>query len=190
MPFAFKVATKDFHPPNHVSFDISHPPPNNKAFESVTAVKNLQRPSETMNIPLWPAHCVQGTIGANIIPEIDVTKLDKIVEKGRNQQVEMFSAFADTFGNKSDAASLDLSAILKASGIEDVYVTGLAGDFCVRRTAIDAREEGFRVYVIEDATESINSGESGWGATKVDFRQLGIQVVTLAGVQSRDVQSL
>ncbi|KAL9615343.1 MAG: hypothetical protein Q9167_000171 [Letrouitia subvulpina] len=190
MPFALKVASKDFHPPNHVSFDISHPPPDNKAFESVTAVKNLQRPSETMNIPLWPTHCVQGTIGADIIPEIDVAKLDEIVEKGKNQQVEMFSAFADTFGNKSDAASLDLSALLQASGIEDVYVTGLAGDFCVRRTAIDARKEGFGVYVIEDAIKSINSGESGWGAAKVDLSQLGIQIITLAGVNPREFQFL
>ncbi|KAL8873471.1 MAG: hypothetical protein Q9174_001063, partial [Haloplaca sp. 1 TL-2023] len=150
MPFAVRIATRDWHPPDHVSFAVSHPPPNNRAFESSTRIANPHDASETTDIPLWPVHCVQDTPGGEIIPEIDTAKIDRIVDKGRDKHMEMFSAFADAFGNKSDAASSDLGAFLKEKGIVRIFVVGLAGDYCVRCTAVDGYKEGFEVYVVEE----------------------------------------
>ena len=142
-------------------------------------------------IPIWPVHCVQGTKGAEIIPEIDVSKFDMIVEKGRDKRLEMFSAFADIFGNKSsDAASIDLAHTLKDAGITHVYVVGLAGDYCVGCTAIDAKKEGFEVYVVEDATRSVDTEEKGWGAYKKKMEEMGIVIIQSYGPEAERVKKL
>ncbi|KAL8729661.1 MAG: hypothetical protein Q9166_004610 [cf. Caloplaca sp. 2 TL-2023] len=185
MPFTLKVATRDFHPPDHISFDSSHPPPHNKAFESSTAITNPQNTSESSTIPIWPAHCVQGTPGAELIPEIDVSKIDRMIDKGRNRSVEMFSAFADAFGNRSDAASFDLAAYFTQYGISRVFIVGLAGDYCVRCTAIDAKQEGFEVFVLDEAVKSIDSGEKGWEAAKTEFERNDIKVVSIDGPEPK-----
>ena len=191
MPFAFKIATRDFHPQDHVSFHTSHGPPNNRPFESSVKIHDPGNESRTHEIPIWPVHCVQGTKGAEIIPEIDVSKFDMIVEKGRDKRLEMFSAFADVFGNKSsDAASVDLADTLKDAGITHVFVVGLAGDYCVRCTAIDAKKEGFEVYVIEDVTRSVDAGEKGWGASKKDMEMMGIMIIKSDGPEVERVKSL
>lgn len=182
MPFALKIATRDFHPQDHISFHTSHGPPNNKPFESSVNINDPGNESRTHQIPIWPVHCVQGTKGAEIIPEIDVSKFDMIVEKGKDKRLEMFSAFADVFGNKSsDAASIDLADTLKDAVITHVFVVGLAGDYCVRCTAIDAKKEGFEVYVIEDVTRSVDAGEKGWGAAKRDMETKGITIIKFDG---------
>ncbi|KAL8915982.1 MAG: hypothetical protein Q9172_006528 [Xanthocarpia lactea] len=187
--FCPPVATRDWHPTDHVSFDTSSQPPNNKAFESSSTIWNPQNPSESVTIPIWPVHCVQGTPGAEIIPEINVSKFNRIIDKGRDSRVEMFSAFADAFGNKSEAASFDLAAYLKENGISKVFVAGLAGDYCVRCTAIDARKEGFDVYVVEEAVKSIDTGDDGWGATRGQFEKAGIRVVSIDGEEAQNIQN-
>ncbi|KAL9007013.1 MAG: hypothetical protein Q9188_000217 [Gyalolechia gomerana] len=178
LPFTLKIATRDFHPPDHVSFDKSHPPPNNQAFSSSVTIVNPQNSAEATAIPIWPAHCVQGTPGTDLIPEINASRFDRVIDKGRDKRVEMFSPFADAFGNKSsEAASFDLAAFLKEKGIQRVFVVGLAGDFCVRCTAIDAKKAGFEVLVIEEGVRSIEQGEKGWDAVKRELGALGIEVV-------------
>lgn len=190
MPFALKIATKDFHPQDHVSFHTSHKPPNNKPFESSVNIHDTGNESRTHEIPIWPVHCVQGTKGAEIIPEIDISKFDKVVEKGRDKRLEMFSAFADVFGNKSsDAASVDLADTMKDAGITHVFVVGLAGDYCVRWTAIDAKKEGFEVHVIEDVTRSVDAGEKGWEAAKKDMEMIGIMIIKFDGPEVERVKS-
>ena len=191
MPFALKIATRDFHPQDHVSFHTSHSPPNNKPFESSVNIYEPGNESRTHEIPIWPVHCVQGTKGAEIIPEIDISKIDMTVEKGRDTRLEMFSAFADVFGNKSsDAASIDLADTLKDGGITHVFVVGLAGDYCVRYTAIDANKEGFEVYVVEDVTRSVDAGKKGWGASKKDMEMKGITVIRFDGPEVERVKNL
>ncbi|KAL8814034.1 MAG: hypothetical protein Q9223_006718, partial [Gallowayella weberi] len=188
LPFTLKVATRDFHPADHVSFDTSHPPPNNKAFESSTTISNPQNPSETATIPIWPAHCIQGTPGAEIIPEIDISKVDRIIDKGRNKRVEMFSAFSDAFGNKSDAASFDLAAYMRGEGVSRIFVVGLAGEYCVRCTAIDAMKERFEVLIVEEGVKSIDEGEKGWEAAKKEFEDKRIKVVSIDGPEVQNIQ--
>ncbi len=191
MPFALKVATRDFHPQDHVSFHTSHGPPNNKPFESFVSIYDPGNGSRTHEIPIWPVHCVQGTKGAEIIPEIDISKFDTIVEKGKDKRLEMFSGFADVFGNKSsDATSIDLADTLKDAGITHVFVVGLAGDYCVKCTAIDAKKEEFEVYVIEDVTRSVDVGEKGWGASKKEMEKIGIMIIRSDGPEVERVKSL
>ena len=190
LPYSLKVATKDFHPSDHVSFDTSHTPPNNKPFESSATMTNPYNLLETKQTIIWPVHCVQGTDGAEIIPEIDFSKIDHVVEKGRDKRVEMYSGFADAFGNKSNAASLDLAALLKDAGITHVYAVGLAGDCCVKWTAVDAKKEGFEVYVIEEGTKSIDFGENGWTAAKNELQENGVHVISIEGPEVEKVRQL
>ena len=190
LPFALKVATKDSHPKDHISFNTSHSAPNNKPFESLCRITNPLNSSESKNIPIWPVHCVQGTTGADIIPEIDASKFDIIVEKGRDPRLEMFSAFADIFGNKSDGANLDLAEAMKKKDISHIYVLGLAGDYCVRCSALDARKEGFEVYIVKEGTRSVDSGEKGWLAAEKEFQEAGIGLIGADGPQVHQVGTI
>lgn len=189
LPFILKVATKDFHPGDHISFSGSHDPPNNKAFESIVEVINPFQADQKRKIPIWPAHCVQGTGGAQLIPEIDLPKFHVIVEKGRDSDAEMFSAFADVFGNKvASAVSEDLATLLKDQQISHVFVAGLAGDFCVKWCALDAQKEGFTVCVIEDATRSVDEGEHGWMAAKRQLENAHVNIVFTSGPEVAKVK--
>lgn len=190
LPFALKIATKDAHPQDHVSFATSHPPPN-KAFESFFKISNPSDQTQSYEIRLWPAHCVQGTWGAEIIPEIDVSKLDEVVEKGKDSRLEMLSGFADVFGNtSSEAASQDLAGLLHRAEITHVFTVGLAGDYCVKCTALDGKKEGFEVYVVQEATRSVDAGEKGWGTATKEMRQAGIEIISMEGPEVERVKSL
>ncbi|KAF2875889.1 Isochorismatase-like protein [Massariosphaeria phaeospora] len=155
LPFALKIATKDFHPRDHISFACNHRAPNNKPFESQITIKNPLNDKETQQTRLWPVHCVQGTNGAELLPELDISRVDKIVEKGQDKRVEMYSAFADPFTNPTVSRS-NLAKILHDAGVTDVYVAGLAADYCVKCTALDARTEGFTTWVVGEATRAVN----------------------------------
>jgi len=187
LPFALKVASKDYHPRDHVSFER---PGETRAFESYTTITNPFNASESTQTRVWPVHCVQGTPGSDIIPEIDVSQLDYVVEKGRDKRVEMYSAFADAFGNKFDAASLDLAAKLRERGVTHVYVVGLAGDHCVRWTALDAKHEGFVAYIIKEGTRCVDPGQKGWGATVKEMEESGVDIVSVEGSEVNKVKSL
>jgi nicotinamidase-related amidase len=155
LPFVLKIATKDFHPQDHISFASNHPPPNNKPFESMFTIKNPLNHNESQETRLWPDHCVQGTKGAELLSELDVSKVHHIVEKGQDKRVEMYSAFADPFTNPNVARS-KLAVLLKDQGITDVYVAGLAADYCVKCTAQDAQKEGFKTWVVGEATRAVD----------------------------------
>lgn len=179
LPYFLKIATKDFHPSDHISFETVHRSPEIRAFESSVTITNPLNNAEFQRIPVWPSHCVQGTEGAQIIPELESSKFDLVLEKGRDKNVEMFSAFADAFGNKSDAASHDLAALLRKKDITRVDIVGLAGDYCVTHTALDARKEGFEVFVIKEGIRSINPGGEGWGTSRAKFDAVGIRTISI-----------
>jgi nicotinamidase-related amidase len=118
-------------------------------------IKNPLNPNESQETRLWPDHCVQGTKGAELLPELDVSKVHHIVEKGQDKRVEMYSAFADPFTNPNVARS-KLAQLLKDKGVTDVYVAGLAADYCVKCTALDAQKEGFKTWVVGEATRAVD----------------------------------
>ena len=187
------MATQDWHPKSHVSFATNHPSPNNKPFESYVDVRNWVggKEDETTKQRLWPVHCVQGTSGADLIQEMDTSKIDLMVKKGMDERVEMYSVFADSFGNMtagSGGVSHDLAGFLKDKGITDVYVVGLAGDYCVKSTAVDAAKAGFETYVVEEGTKCVASQD--WNSAKDELKEQNVKIISAHGDELKKVKAL
>ena len=136
------VVTQDWHTPGHASFASSYA--GKKPFETTALKYGTQ--------VLWPDHCVQGTADASLHKDLALPTAQLIIRKGYNKGVDSYSAFEEA----DRKTATGLGAYLKARGIDTVFVTGLATDFCVAWTALDARKLGFNVYVIEDATRGID----------------------------------
>ena len=146
------------------------------------------RPEETMSQRLWPDHCVQGTLGSEFVDGLQIKLIDTIVQKGKDSRVEMYSAFSDSFGNLTAGAggvNLDLAKLLKDRDVTEAYVVGLAGDYCVKFTALDAAKSGFNTFVIEDAQRCVDSGT--WDEVREEFAKKGVTVVNM---QSPEVQRM
>jgi nicotinamidase/pyrazinamidase len=140
------VLTQDWHTPHHISFASSHP--GKKPFEVIDLPYGKQM--------LWPDHCVQGTAGAEIAKGLDIPKAQLIIRKGYNNEVDSYSAYLEA-DKKTETG---LTGYLKERGLSEVFITGLATDFCVAWSAVDARRNGFTVYVVEDACRGIDAGGS------------------------------
>jgi len=140
------VMTQDWHTPHHVSFASSHE--GKKPFDVIKLAYGDQ--------VLWPDHCVQGTDGARLAKDLSIPQAELIIRKGFHNDVDSYSAFMEA----DKKTHTGLAAYLKERGIDTVYVTGLATDFCVAWTAIDARQAGLSVYVVEDACRGIDIGGS------------------------------
>lgn len=151
----------------------------------MVTIGNPLNPEETQETRLWPNHCVQGTKGSELLSELDVSKIDCIVEKGQDKRVEMYSAFADPFTSPCVAQS-NLAKTLKEAGVTDVYVVGLAADYCVKFTALDAQREGFQTWVIGDATRAVNP--TSLGDVKHDYEKVGVSVIGKDDEQVRKVK--
>lgn len=140
------VITQDWHTPRHISFASTHPG---------------RRPFETIELPygpqvLWPDHSVQGTAGAELPRSLELPTAALIVRKGYHADIDSYSAFLEA--DKQTATGL--AGYLKERGITTLFLAGLATDFCVAWSAIDARNAGFTVHVVEDACRAIDSGGS------------------------------
>jgi nicotinamidase/pyrazinamidase len=144
--FAHVVLTQDWHTPGHVSFASAHP--GKKPFEVIKLDYGDQ--------VLWPDHCVQGTPGADISKDISIPHAELIVRKGYNKDVDSYSAFMEA----DHKTPTGLAGYLKERGLSRVFVGGLATDFCVAWTAMDAKNAGFETYVIDDASRGIDAGGS------------------------------
>ena len=149
------VLTQDWHPAGHLSFATSHP--GNRPFDSIRLPYGEQ--------VLWPDHCVQGGEGAALHKDLDVRHAQLVVRKGWRRDVDSYSAFLEA-DRKSRTG---LEGYLDERGIERVFVCGLATDFCVAWTALDARKLGLKCAVIEDACRAIDmqgSLEAAWEKMK------------------------
>ena len=184
LPFVTKIATKDWHPQDHVSFASNHAPPNNIPFESTITIKNPLNESEEETTRLWPDHCVQGTPGAELVADLDKQYLSHIVEKGTDKRVEMYSAFEDPFRHPTVSKS-NLAALLKAAGATHCYIVGLAYDYCVKYTALDAAAEGFVTYVVREGTKPVDPASIP--TVEAELRAAGVKVVEL---ESKEVARL
>lgn len=131
-------ATQDWHPPNHISFYTNHP--GKKPFEVIDLDGRKQ--------VLWPPHCVQGTEGAKIL--VDNNLFRAIVQKGRDPRYDSYSGFQDDGGQKTE-----MDTILRLNGIETVVVYGIATDYCVKATALDAVKAGYKVIVVEELCRGV-----------------------------------
>lgn len=142
--FEFVAATRDWHPPDHASFQTQGGP--------------------------WPVHCVAGAPGAELHPAMADVKVNAMVDVGRERDDEGYSGFENS----------DLARILRDAGVDEVYVCGLATDYCVRASTIDACREGFGVTVVEDAVRAVDV-EPGDGQRAIEeMRRAGAQLVSSA----------
>lgn len=141
--FELIVATQDWHPLDHQSFASQHP--NQQVYDLI----------ELQGIPqvLWPDHCVQGTVGASFSEAWNSNLVAAVFRKGMNKQVDSYSGFYDN--NKID--STGLYGFLNDKGVTEVYVCGLAAEFCVFYTAMDAKKAGFKTYFLDFATKPISA---------------------------------
>jgi nicotinamidase/pyrazinamidase len=134
------IASKDWHPKDHCSFDT------------------------------WPVHCVQNTHGSELHPGLDSKKITKIIEKGLDSKIDSYSAFLDN----DRISKTELEDYLRAKKITDLYICGLATDYCVKFTAIDALNLGFNVWLIQNACKGI-ADEVG---AIVEMRNAGAGIMT------------
>ena len=161
------VETQDWHTPGHASFASSHP--GKKPFETIKLSYGTQ--------VLWPDHCVQGTEDAALDKNLDLPTAQLIIRKGFHKDMDSYSAFEEA----DHKTPTGLAGYLKQRGIKSVFVTGLATDFCVAWTAMDARKRGFDVYVIEDATRAIDLN----GSLAAAWKQMATKGVKR--IQSADI---
>lgn len=136
------VATQDWHPANHGSFAANH---------------SWRKPGQVIELDglpqvLWPIHCVQETWGAEFVPELNTERITKVFRKGTDPMIDSYSGFYDNGHRKSTG----LAEWLREQGVEEVHVLGLAADYCVKFTVLDALKEGFRVRLIREATRGVN----------------------------------
>jgi len=143
--FETVVATQDWHPPGHVSFASSHP--GRRPFEALALPQGPQE--------LWPDHCVRGTRGAALHPALPDAALTLLLRKGTRLEVDSYSAFRENLGPYGRRPTTGLGAWLKARGVRRVFVCGLARDFCVRASAVDAAAEGLDTIVLDDLTRAV-----------------------------------
>ena len=144
--FEHVVLTQDWHTPGHVSFASSHP--GKKPFETTSLPYGTQ--------VLWPDHCVQGTSGAELHKDLRIPHAELIIRKGYRKHMDSYSAFYEADGKTPTG----LAGYIKERGLTTVFLVGLATDFCVFWSAMDARKAGLNALVIEDATRGIDAGGS------------------------------
>ncbi|KZD25771.1 bifunctional nicotinamidase/pyrazinamidase [Tardiphaga robiniae] len=158
--FADVVMTQDWHTPGHISFASSHS--GKKPFETLEVKYGKQ--------VLWPDHCVQGTDGAALSKDLAIPHTELILRKGFNKDVDSYSAFTEADGKTTTG----LAAYLKARKLQRVFIAGLATDFCVAWSALDARKAGFDVYVIEDACRGIDT-QGSLAKAWADMNKAGVK---------------
>lgn len=165
--FAHRVLTQDWHPAGHSSFASSHP--GESAFAMTTLAYGEQ--------VLWPDHCVQGSDGAAFHADLNTHGAELIIRKGFRRDIDSYSAF---FENDQQTPT-GLSGYLRTRGFQRLYLCGLATDFCVGFSALDARQEGFDVFLLDDACRAIDldgSLANAWqkmlnaGVQRIDSSQL------------------
>jgi len=165
------VATKDYHPPGHGSFASSH------SGHRVGDVIQLQGLDQI----LWPDHCVQGTSGAELAPGLQTSRIEKIFYKGVDPDIDSYSAFFDNASRRSTG----LDAYLCDQGIEEIYIAGLATDYCVRATALDGARLGFEVNVVADGCRAVDLRPGDGTRAFQTMRAAGVRILA-----SREAQRL
>ncbi|MDR0568416.1 MAG: bifunctional nicotinamidase/pyrazinamidase [Spirochaetaceae bacterium] len=158
------IATADWHPPDHVSFAVSHPG---------------MKPGDTLDLPavkgqvLWPVHCVQGSPGAEFHPRLNRNQIHCILHKGFRRNLDSYSAF---FENDRQTAT-GLGGFLKSLGITDVFIGGLATDYCVQYSALDAVRLGYRTSVLLDAVRGVGIPAGSVETALEAMRNAGVSLI-------------
>ncbi|MEM6769553.1 MAG: bifunctional nicotinamidase/pyrazinamidase [Bacteroidota bacterium] len=157
------VATQDWHPANHGSFAANHP---------------WRKPGQVIDLHglqqvLWPIHCVQETWGAEFVDALHVEGVTKVFQKGTDPEIDSYSGFFDNGHRKSTG----MAEWLREQGIDNVHVLGLATDYCVKFTVLDALKEGFTTTLIEDASRGVNMVPGDVDRAVAEMQMAGASIV-------------
>jgi nicotinamidase/pyrazinamidase len=161
--FDLVVATQDWHPPDHGSFAANHP---GRRVGEVIDLAGLRQ-------ILWPVHCVQGAAGAEFVAGLDRSRVQRVFQKGTDPTIDSYSGFFDNAHRKSTG----LGEYLKSRGVQRVTICGLATDYCVKFSALDARQLGFDTQVIEDACRGVELNPGDVAAAIDQMKRAGVQMV-------------
>jgi nicotinamidase/pyrazinamidase len=161
--FDLVVATQDWHPPNHGSFAANHPGRKTGEVIELNGLKQI----------LWPIHCVQNTAGAAFAPGVETHHIDKLFQKGTDPATDSYSGFFDNGRRKATG----LDEYLRGQGIDEIFLAGLATDYCVKFTALDAVNLGYKTHLIEDACRGVNLHPDDIVQAISEMQRTGVQVM-------------
>jgi nicotinamidase/pyrazinamidase len=161
--FETVVATQDWHPPDHGSFAASHP--------GAVAGQVIDLGGSPQ--VLWPVHCVQGTRGADLHAGIDAQRLAAVFHKGTDREIDSYSGFFDNGHRRATG----LGDWLTARGARELYVLGLATDYCVKATVLDARRAGYEVWLVEDGCRAVELAPGDGERAIAEMRAAGATVI-------------
>lgn len=161
--FDLVVATQDWHPADHGSFAANHP---------------WRKPGQVIDLHglpqvLWPIHCVQGSFGANFHPSLKQNGITKVFVKGTDPTIDSYSGFFDNGHRKATG----LGDYLKEQGVTEVFVMGLATDYCVKFTALDAIQLGFKTSLIEDGSRGVNLQAGDVDKAVAEMKDKGVSII-------------
>lgn len=164
--FAVYVATQDWHPPAHASFASSY---------------SGRRPLETIQLHgqdqiLWPDHCIQGTPGAELCAELPWSVVSAIIRKGTDPASDSYSGFRNNWDARGQRSPTGLAGYLRERGTEQIYICGLARDFCCKWTAEDAASAGFRTHFLWDLTRAVDPASDE--GVRQELSRRGIEILT------------
>lgn len=162
------IATQDWHPHDHTSFAANH---SGQGVGDIIEIEHIQQ-------ILWPVHCVQASNGAKFHPALNVAKINKIFHKGVDKNIDSYSAFFDN----AHLRSTGLADYLREHDIEEVYLIGLATDYCVKYSALDAAHLGFNVYVIKDACRAVELKAGDAEAAFAEMQSAGVTLIEVADI--------
>ena len=161
------IATQDWHPAGHGSFASTH----NKEQYEVIDLHGLPQ-------VLWPDHCIQGTHGAEFHPDLESDHFTQIIQKGSDPAVDSYSGFADNGGR----IQTELDESLRNKGIDTLYICGLATDYCVKFTVLDAITRGYTVYLIVDGCRGVNQHIHDSQKAILEMEKAGVRLIASVDV--------
>lgn len=162
--FQLVVATQDWHPANHASFASNHPG---------HGIGDVVKTDKILQI-LWPDHCIQDSFGAEFHRDLDLGRVARIFHKGIDSKIDSYSAFFDN----EHLRSTGLGEYLRELDVSDVYILGLATDYCVKYSALDAKQLGFNTFVIADACRGVDLAEGDSVKAICEMRAAGIEIIS------------
>lgn len=172
--FDLVVATQDWHPADHGSFAANHPGRSPGELIELGGLPQV----------LWPVHCVQGTVGADFAPGLDRAALDAVFPKGTDAGIDSYSGFADNGGRRQTG----LGDYLREQAVSAVAVMGLATDYCVKATALDAVAEGLRVQVITDGCRGVDLAPGDVDRALAELTTAGVRLTDSATFKTKVLQ--
>jgi nicotinamidase/pyrazinamidase len=172
MPFDLIIATKDYHPPMHISFATTH---GKKVGDKIK--------HHGVEQVLWPDHCVQGTKGSEFAFKFPDSLINEIVFKGTLIDVDSYSTFYDN----DHKSTTGLETLLKKKGIQTLYVTGLATDYCVKYSVLDAIALGFSVYVVKEGCRAVNLNADDEDKAYDEMEKMGAKLISIKELRERGI---